>query len=177
MNIFSKEVRQFLDDTYAKSLKFGDESAALNNETYDVITINVDSCKELDKVINSVKTRTRLLLFIGNTPPGYIRDKILPIVKDAPIGKTLFVAFRSNDVKETKKMVVSGVTDRCAFVAANLLSFLGNRILILNSFEAVEIANICINRKNNDNKLLYLYDLKDMCKEFNVNMWDIFDSI
>lgn len=174
MNIFSQEVRNFLDLTYANELLFGSEDKLDPKIAYDVVELNIGS-SYVNQVILG-KYHTKLLLLSGNTLPGDTSKLILPLLKNKKVGIDFFIAYRSNVGKE-KRVAVAGVTDRCSFVAANLLSFMGNRVTVLKSIAAAEIANLFINKFNSGKQFTYLHDLRSICKENDTNMWEIFDSI
>jgi len=130
--------------------------------------------------------KSQLVVLESTTYPGTTRDLLLPALADKgrlKVGEDFFLAFSpervdpSNpvwDISNTPK-VVGGITPACREVARALYATIVERVVVVSSTEAAELAKLLENTFRSVNIAL-ANEMAVACDKLGVDVWEVIEA-
>jgi UDP-N-acetyl-D-glucosamine dehydrogenase len=137
------------------------------------------------EAIHNHLRRGQLFILESTTYPGTTREIVLPILEKSglEVGKDFFLAYSPERVDPGNRTfttsnipkIVGGMTPRCSKLAALFYQQFVERVLLVSSPEAAEMAKLLENTFRSVNIAL-ANEMALMCHKFGINVWEVIDA-
>jgi UDP-N-acetyl-D-glucosamine dehydrogenase len=141
----------------------------------------VDAATSLSRVLR----RGQLFVLESTTYPGTTRERLVPLLEESGLaaGRDFHVAYSPERVdpgrgdftlRNTVK-VIGGLTDACAQRAAALYEPVVERVMVVSSPDAAELAKLLENIFRSVNIAL-VNELAVLCDRMDIDIWEVIDA-
>jgi len=145
------------------------------------LTYLVDAASSLAAVLRS----GQLVVLESTTYPGTTRERLLPILEGSGLtaGSDFHLAFsperidpgRTDFTIRTTPKLVGGLTEGCAERARSLYAEICDRVIVLSTPEAAELAKLLENIFRSVNIAL-VNELAQLCDLLGIDVWEVVDA-
>jgi UDP-N-acetyl-D-glucosamine dehydrogenase len=145
------------------------------------LTYLIDSATALAGVMRE----GQLVVLESTTYPGTTRERLQPILEESGLaaGRDFHLAFsperidpgRTDYTVRTTPKLVGGVTPACAERARELYELICNRVVVLSTPEAAELAKLLENIFRSVNIAL-VNELSQLCDRLGIDVWEVIDA-
>jgi UDP-N-acetyl-D-glucosamine dehydrogenase len=135
--------------------------------------------------LSAVLQPGQLVVLESTTYPGTTRERLLPILEESGLsaGAEFHLAFSPEridpgradyDIRTTPKLV-GGLTEACTERARELYSLICERVVVLSTPEAAELAKLLENIFRSVNIAL-VNELSQLCDRLGIDVWEVIDA-
>ena len=145
------------------------------------LTYLIDSATALAGVLRE----GQLVVLESTTYPGTTRERLQPILEESGLaaGRDFHLAFsperidpgRTDYTVRTTPKLVGGVTPACAGRARELYELICDRVVVLSTPEAAELAKLLENIFRSVNIAL-VNELSQLCDRLGIDVWEVIDA-
>jgi UDP-N-acetyl-D-glucosamine dehydrogenase len=145
------------------------------------LTYLVDSAGALSQVLQP----EQLVVLESTTYPGTTRERLAPILEESgmAVGRDFHLAFsperidpgRTDYTMRTTPKLVGGVTEACAERARELYAQICDKVIVLSTPEAAELAKLLENIFRSVNIAL-VNEMAQLCDRLGIDIWEVIDA-
>jgi UDP-N-acetyl-D-glucosamine dehydrogenase len=145
------------------------------------LTYLTDSATALSSVLRA----GQLVVLESTTYPGTTRERLLPILEESGLaaGRDFHIAFsperidpgRTDYTVRTMPKLVGGLTPACVERARELYSLICDKVVVLSTPEAAELAKLLENIFRSVNIAL-VNELSQLCDRLGIDVWEVIEA-